>query len=120
MSNLENNPTPSAVPGEEAEQTITITPRVDVIETENEFVVLADLPGILPEDVDVRFEKGELSLHGQRAATRGYGPTTYHRSFAVADSVAGDKISAELKAGVLKILLPKVEAVKPKKIVVNR
>lgn len=44
---------------------------------------------------------------------------TYHRIFAVADTVAADKISAELKSGVLTIHLPKIEAVKPKRIAVN-
>ena len=47
---------------------MTVTPRVDVLETENEFLVLADLPGVKPDDVDVRFEKGELTVHGRRPA----------------------------------------------------
>jgi HSP20 family protein len=91
---------------------------VDVLETENEYLVLADMPGTKPEEVDVRFEQGELSVHGRRA-TRKDEFTTYHRTFAVADTVAADKITAELKAGVLTIRLPKVESVKPKKIAVN-
>jgi HSP20 family protein len=95
-----------------------VSPRVDVLETENEYLVLADMPGTKPEDVDVRFEQGELSVHGRRA-TRKDEFTTYHRTFTVADSVAADKITAELKTGVLTIRLPKVEAVKPKKIAVN-
>lgn len=95
-----------------------VSPRVDVLETENEFLVLADMPGTNPEEVDVRFEQGELSVHGRRA-TRKDEFTTYHRAFSVADTVAADQITAELKAGVLTIRLPKVEAVKPKKIAVN-
>jgi HSP20 family protein len=91
---------------------------VDVLETENEFLVLADMAGTKPEDVDVRFEQGELTVHGRRAA-RNNEFTTYHRIFSVADSVAADKISADLKAGVLTIRLPKVEAVKPKRIAVT-
>jgi HSP20 family protein len=95
-----------------------ISPRVDVLETENEFLVLADLPGTRPEDVDIRFEQGELTVHGRRVA-RNDEFTTYHRIFSVADTVSADKISAELKAGVLTIRLPKVEAVKPKRIAVS-
>jgi len=95
-----------------------ISPRVDVLETENEYLVLADMPGTKPEDVDVRFEQGELSVHGRRTNNKDEF-TTYHRTFAVADTVAADKISADLKAGVLTIRLPKVEAVKPKKIAVS-
>jgi len=95
-----------------------VSPRVDVLETENEFLVLADMPGTKPEDVDIRFEQGELTVHGSRA-TRTEEFTTYHRRFSVADTVSADKISADLKAGVLTIRLPKVEAVKPKRIAVS-
>lgn len=101
-----------------AERGNGVSPRVDVLETENEFLVLADMPGTRPEDVDVRFELGELTVHGRRA-TRKEEFSTYHRKFSVADTVSADKISAELKAGVLTIRLPKVEAVKPKRIAVN-
>ena len=103
-----------------------VTPRVDVLETEDEFLVLADMPGVRPEDVDVRFEKGELTVHGQRpasaagkAAYREFETTSYHRAFAVAETIAADKISAELKGGVLTVRLPKVEAVKPRRITVR-
>ena len=95
-----------------------MSPRVDVLETENEFLVLADMPGTKPEEVDIRFEQGELSVHGRRA-TRKDDFTSYHRTFALADTIAADKISADLKSGVLTIRLPKVESVKPKRITVN-
>lgn len=101
------------------ERAVTVGPRVDVLETEHEFLVLADFPGVKPADVDVRYEKGELAIHGRRPTTRENAPTNYHRVFAVADSVAADKITAELRAGVLTIHLPKVEAVKPKRIAVT-
>ena len=103
---------------EVAERAVTVAPRVDVLETEHEFLVLADLPGVTPDRADIRFEKGELSVHGWRPAGRGTGATAYHRTFAVAETVAADKISAELKAGILTIRLPKVEAVKPRRIAV--
>jgi HSP20 family protein len=121
MSKLTQNGSPNApvaevdAPG----QAVPVPPRVDVLETENEFLILADVPGVRPEDVDVRFEKGELALHGRRAAGRGFESAAYHRSFAVADTVAADKITAELKSGVLAIHLPKVEAVKPRRIAVT-
>jgi HSP20 family protein len=110
-----------------AARTVTVTPRVDVLETEDEFLVLADMPGVKSEDVDVRFEKGELTLHGRRAAShadkeaplREYEATNYFRTFAVTDTVAADQITAELKGGVLTVRLPKVEAVKPRKIAVR-
>ena len=119
MSNLVREPS-SAVPTEVVEErAVTVGPRVDVLETENEFLVLADMPGVKPEDVDVRFERGELTVHGRRPGTREYESRNYHRVFAVADTVAADKITAELKNGVLTIRLPKTEAVKPKRIAVT-
>jgi HSP20 family protein len=104
--------------GNEQQHGGALIPRVDVLETENEYLVLADMPGTMPEEVDVRFEQGELSVHGRRG-TRKENFATYHRTFAVADTVAADNISADLKAGVLTIRLPKVEVVKPRKIAVN-
>src|SRR5262249_6774153 len=107
--------------------TVTVTPRVDVLETEDEVLVLADMPGVKPDEVDVRFEKGELTIHGRRQAVhadkesqlREYEATDYFRAVAVAGTVAADRSSAELKGGVLTVHLPKVEAVKPRKIAVR-
>jgi len=101
------------------ERAVSVLPLVDVLETENEFLIFADVPGVKPEDVDVRFEKGELALHCRRPAVRESEATAYQRSFAVADTVAADKITADLKSGVLTIHLPKIEAVKPKRIAVT-
>lgn len=110
----------AALPADVAEEReVTVGPRVDVLETEHEFLVLADFPGVKPAGVDIRYEKGELAIHGRRPTTRENAPTNYYRVFAVADSVATDRITAELKAGVLTIHLPKVEAVKPKRIAVT-
>jgi HSP20 family protein len=102
-----------------SERPVAVHPCVDVLETENEFLIFADVPGVRPEDVDVRFEKGELAIHGRRPAGHEYGATAYQRSFAVDDTVSPDKIAAELKAGILTIHLPKIEAVKPKRITVS-
>ena len=110
-----------------ATRTVTVTPRVDVLETEHEVVVYADMPGVKADQVDIRFEKGELSLHGRRtrvytdkeAVLREYDATNYFRSFGVSESIAADKISAEIKSGILTVRLPKVEAVKPRRIAVK-
>lgn len=111
----------------EESRSVTATPRVDIWETEDELMVQLDMPGVKPADVDVRFENGELSVHGKRQASRTdkerlYWETelnSYFRSFQVTEEVASDKISAELKQGVLTLRLPKVEAVKPRKITVQ-
>jgi len=105
---------------------VTLTPRVDVFETEDGFTVLADLPGVAPGDVDVRFENGELSVHARRSTgqpQKGEGwefeAMNYFRSFRLSDEIAADRIDAELKNGVLKLSLPKHEAAKPRKITVK-
>lgn len=109
------------------ERAVTVTPRVDILETEHEFLLLADLPGVTADGVDIRFEQGELTVHGQRAArnagkdeaVREHPGTNFSRVFAVSETVAADKIEADLKHGVLTVRLPKVEAVKPRKIAVR-
>lgn len=116
MSNMTEQSTPE---GTAPERAFAVHPQVDVLETENDFLILADVPGVKPEDVDIQFEKGELTLHGRRPAGRESAGLAYHRTFAVADTVAADKITADLKAGVLTVRLPKVEAVKPKRIAVT-
>lgn len=97
---------------------LTLTPRVDVLETEDGLVVLADVPGVKPDDVDVRFENGELTVHGRRTSARS-GGTGYFRSFRLTEQIAADKIEAGLKNGVLTLRLPKVDAVKPRRIAVK-
>jgi HSP20 family protein len=82
---------------------------------------------VKPEDVDLRFENGELTLHGGRPAPfTGKGLThcdqparDFQRTFTVSDTIAADNIGAEMKNGVLTVRLPKVEAVKPRKIAVR-
>ena len=110
----------SPVAGREADEapTMTVTPRIDLLETENEFRLMADLPGVPADAVDVRFEAGELTLLARRPADR-RPAVAYHRTFRLTDSVAADKIAAELKNGVLTLQLPKVEAVKPRRIAVR-
>ncbi|GIW83081.1 MAG: molecular chaperone [Gemmatales bacterium] len=104
----------------------TYQPRVDIIETDEGFTLYADVPGAKPEDIDVRYEKGELMLHARcrprhenvRWLYREYGVGYFYRSFTI-EGIDPDKIKAEVKNGVLKIHLPKPEAAKPKKITVT-
>ena len=106
---------------------IHYTPRVDIYETADEVVLLGDMPGVKPHDLDVRFERGELSLHGRVQRRQApaeyleeeYGVGDFYRSFAIATEIDADKISAECRDGVLTVHLPKQEKVKPKRIVVK-
>jgi len=111
----------------DAEAGVVARPRVDVLQTEQEVLLLADLPGVRPADVDVRFENGELTIHGRRLPAHAgkkralweYEPTHYHRAFRLSEDVAADRIEAELKNGVLTVRLPKAEAAKPRRISVK-
>lgn len=111
----------------EAAPSACYTPRVDLVETNEAFVLYADVPGVKPEDLDIRFENGELTLHARCAPTPAprkvlaaeYGVGDYYRAFSLGQQVDGEKASAELKQGVLTLRLPKAEAIKPRKIAVQ-
>jgi HSP20 family protein len=103
------------------------TPRVDIYETENELVLSADVPGVRAEDVDLRYERGELVLHGKvRPRPRPeqffqweYEEGDFYRVFQVHESIDGSRIAAECKNGVLTVHLPKVEAARPRQVQVR-
>jgi HSP20 family protein len=106
---------------------VTFTPRVDILETDKELLLVADLPGVKGEDVELHFEKGQLVLTGrvkQRTgdkpfALREYEEGDFYRAFAIHESIDASKIEASCKNGVLTVHLPKVEAVKPRQIAVK-
>lgn len=81
----------------------TRKPSVDIYENERAFLVVADLPGVTPETLDVKFERGELSVLGGN----------FERTFSIPDTVDVAKIDAKLDAGVLSLTLPKMESAKP-------
>jgi len=102
----------------------TFAPRVDIIENETDVLVYADLPGARPEDVDLCFDQGELTLTGKvqpRTAPGSvvfneYEPGDFHRVFQIPDTIDSGKIDAEFKNGVLTVRLPKQEVAKPKQV----
>jgi HSP20 family protein len=124
---LVRNEAEPLVPPEVIRGGVYYTPRVDIYETPEELVLLVDLPGVKPPEVELHFEKGELILHGKvyprpqppvfLAAE--YGVGDFYRSFSIFTEVNPEKIVAEYKFGVLTIHLPKSEKVKPKKIFVK-
>jgi len=103
-------------------------PNVDIIESKDELTVLADLPGVRPQDLDINFERGTLTLHGRVRPRQDedtqfllleYGVGDFYRTFEVSECIDAGRIHAELADGVLKLHLPKVEAAKPRKIEVR-
>ncbi len=102
-------------------------PLVDIFETDRELVLFADLPGVAPDDLDLRYERGQLVLHGRRSGGRPSGSLVhgeyqegdFYRVFQVHDSIDVGRIEAECKNGVLTLHLPKEEAAQPRKIMVQ-
>jgi len=101
-------------------------PAVDIKEEDNQFVLLADIPGVKPEDIEVHMDGGVLTVKGEKESVtktekEGYKRVertsgSFYRRFNLPDSADGDAIKAKCKHGVLEIIIPKREAVKPKKI----
>ena len=101
-------------------------PAVDIKEEDDQFVLLADIPGVKPEDIEVHMDGGVLTVKGEKESVTktekdGYKRVertsgSFYRRFNLPDSADGDAIKAKCKHGVLEIIIPKREAVKPKKI----
>jgi HSP20 family protein len=106
--------------------TRTWTPPVDVRETEDAFVVTAELPGLSREDIQITLENNILRVSGERKFERDEKQDNYHRiersygaftrSFALPSQVDADRVQAAFKDGVLTITVPKAEAARPRKI----
>jgi HSP20 family protein len=104
------------------------SPQVDILERSDDIVVMADMPGVDEESVDINLEKNVLSIYG-RADTREYeayrpvhaeyGLGDYQRVFTLSEEIDRDRIQATVKNGVLKVILPKSTAAKARKIVVK-
>jgi HSP20 family protein len=104
-------------------------PAVDIYEHEGNIVLTAELPGVDPKDVDVRVENNVLTLRGERKWNNDVQRESYHRveraygsftrSFTLPNVVDTEKIKADFKEGMLKMVLPKREEAKPKQISIN-
>ena len=104
-------------------------PSIDVIESENDYEVKAEIPGMEKDDIKVSFEDNMVTLTGEkkreseendrnyRRIERSYGK--FERSFRLPNGINVDEIKANYKNGVLSISMPKSEASKPKEIAVK-
>ncbi len=99
-----------------------VTPAVDILETEGGLTLIADMPGVSREQLEIGVEKGILTLKGDVAGAehedlyREFTLVTYYRQFQLPDEVDPQKATAEVKNGVLTLYLPKAEAAKPRRI----
>jgi HSP20 family molecular chaperone IbpA len=114
--------------GERTRERRVYTPAVDIIERKDDIIVIADMPGVDETSVDIMIEKNVLTLYGKVEADipekhvlylSEYGIGDYQRVFTLTDEVDREKIQATVKNGVLRIVLPKAEAVKTRKIAVK-
>jgi HSP20 family protein len=115
--------------GEGSIATAEWAPAVDIKEDNDKFVLHADIPGVKPEEIDVSMEDGVLTIKGEKKTEakteqegykrveRTYG--SFYRRFSLPDTANADEISAKSANGVLEIVIPKREAVKPRKINVS-
>lgn len=107
-------------------------PPVDIYETENAFMIEADLPGVHEENVDIQFDRNTLTISGTRGATlpakdkarlRVFSAErlsgTFSRSVRLPDHVDAEKIEANFSSGVLTVQVPKAAGALPRKIAVR-
>ena len=105
------------------------SPAVDIVETENELVLKADLPDVKTEDITVHVENQTLTIKGERKFEKEENARGYHRiersygnfvrSFAVPSTVDTENVQADYKNGVLIVILAKKAAAKPRQIKIN-
>ena len=101
-----------------------VSPDVDIYETEDELVLVADVPGVTHGGVELGLEEGvlEITAHGGAPDAEGepvheeYRPSSYYRAFKLTEVIDAEKIGAGLKDGVLTVRLPKSARAKPRKI----
>ncbi len=110
--------------------TSAFVPAFEVKETNDSFVLRADMPGVEEKDLDIAVHNGVLTVSGTRSAEerkdgenymlyeRQYG--SFSRSFALPETADGDRIEASLKNGVLALTIGKREQAKPRKIEIKR
>jgi HSP20 family molecular chaperone IbpA len=104
------------------------TPAVDIFETDREITLVADIPGVKANNLDLDVRDNVLTLVGEVEAPEGqdevdvlreYDTGKYLREFTLSEMIDQSKIEAQLMEGVLRLTLPKVEAVSPRKVTVK-
>ena len=108
---------------------VSWVPRVDIHEEKDRFVVLADVPGVDPKDIDITAENGVLTVRGERRAEKretenGYERVervsgTFLRRFTLPEGANTDSIKAKQTNGVLEVTIPKTPAVQPRRISID-
>ena len=120
-----------AAPTEGAERTRArpvYAPHTDIFETEDGLVILADMPGVSPDGVDVTLERNVLTIRGRTedSPPQGFSPVyleyqpgDYERVFTLSEDIDRDRIEASHNNGILRLTLPKAPPAKAQKIKVK-
>jgi HSP20 family protein len=105
-----------------------VAPAVDIFESARSLTLLADMPGVAPDDLEIDLNEGVLTVTGrvrppqsaqEDVVLREFGWATFQRKFTLSQSVDQAKIEARLEDGVLRLELPKLEKAQPRKIQVQ-
>jgi HSP20 family molecular chaperone IbpA len=114
------------VPAATREQTRYLVPAVDIFDVDNGLMLLCDMPGVKGDQFDIRVEKGVLTIRGKMSREQETDPLyrefellDYFRQFELSDEVDHERITAELKNGVLTLSLPRAEKAQPRQIEVK-
>ncbi len=127
---IQKQQAPTPVETERTRNRKVYVPKVDIYETKDAMVMIADMPGVDEQSVDITLEKNILTVTGNVEATVYEGKTLayaeydtgdYQRAFTISDEIDQDRITALVKNGVLRLTLPKVKAAgsKAKKITIK-
>ncbi|MBX3449271.1 MAG: Hsp20/alpha crystallin family protein [Planctomycetaceae bacterium] len=125
-----DTPRPESATPEAAAQTgqLVFNPPIDIFETEQGLVLLADLPGVTTETLELQVQDNKLTLIGRVSSPAPEGATLVHqeyaighflRSFILSDEVDHERISAKLNHGVLEVVLPRASRPEPRRIQVT-
>ncbi len=103
-------------------------PRTDIYESQDHLLLLADMPGVGQDSVDITLERNILTIHGRvdppefegySLTYSEYGIGDYHREFALSNEIDREGIQASVRNGVLRLVLPKSRSAMPRKITVE-
>lgn len=114
--------------GEPTKTGLIFIPAVDIFESEEELTLMAEMPGVDQEGLHIDLNDSQISISGEvaelvapqeRILLKEFETGRYYRQFSLSDVIDQNKISAHLKNGVLKVILPKIEKAKPRRIEVT-
>ena len=117
-----------STPAEQTKPGLVFTPSVDIFENDKAIVLLADMPGVAAKSLNIDLRENPLTLDGEiepfetaneKDVIIEYEVGKYYRQFSLSEVIDQEKIDAQLKDGVLRLTLPKVEKAAPRKITIQ-